>query len=418
MSRYAFLGLVAPWVFGLSALGDEGLELGDAVDAYLNEVEDAVAATRLAELLRRDDATATRLLAAVMRAPDVAGAQSIQVAVPHRGERLVAEVRVPDGHSAAEDRLPVVLDISGGFNLHALALHDAVLVAAEEFRPPEFSDEGRDGFVKLLRVAAHRAHGDPDRLWVVGYSWAAHAAIDTAMHRPHTVRGVVTMAGGPRRVHFRLLANLAGADVLAFCGAKDDPELLWNLRELERALAPIDAQYTLTIDPDAGHSGPLEGLDVVAERIVSAPSLAVPTGRRGRLLADGPGVESPLLRFDDVDDARVRVPDAVPVSSSLGHDAKRRATIAAMRDNVASIDYEVEQNARGSNVTLRAHGVRRCTLFLRWPEFAPGRSVTVRAGDRVVTRGPLEMDRAALLEEARRTGERIRPALSRVAVSF
>ena len=210
------------------------------VDAYLSEPVDAAATRLLRELLGEVDATGNAVLAAV-RARREPIARTMTVTVPHRDQALRARITTPEGHGPESQPLPVVLDVSGGHNAPWLFRGtELITVGVEGYSPPQFSDEGRDGLLKILRTAAHVARGDPLRLWMTGFSWAAHAACDTALHRPGFICGIAPLGGGPRRVHFRLLPNLSGSHVFAFCGGKDDAELVWNLRELAlRAQAPL-----------------------------------------------------------------------------------------------------------------------------------------------------------------------------------
>lgn len=389
-------------------------DLRQAVEAYFTEVTEEHAAVRLRELLARADATSAALLDAVMAAPEGAP-KGERVHVPHHGLDLVVDISVPPELDRDGPRAPVVIDLSHN-NLDILRLDRAITVSIPGYTPPEFTDEGRDGFLKVLRTAAHHAHGDPDRLWAVGYSWAAHACWDTAMHRPLVLRGIVPMAGGPRRNHFRLLRNLADVTILEFCGGKDDPELLWNLHEVARRQSALKLDYDLTITAESGHTGPHRGLDAVAARIAASPPALRPD--QGRLLADAVNVEIPLLRIDEVDDKRVDVPTRIPVSSTLSADGKRRATLAAMEKQVASIDWSITRTPAAATIELKATGVKRCTVLLRVPEFAPGQLVTLRAGRKLVQQGEIEVDRTTLLEEARRSGERLRPAITRIPVRF
>jgi hypothetical protein len=106
------------------------------------------------------------------------------------------------------------------------------------------------------------------------------------------------MGGGPRRTWFRLLAQLASTRVRAFCGAKDDPELVWNLREVEHLVPKLKLDFALTLDPEAGHALPLKGIDGVAAVVRDTTALDPPVARAGTLLADAINVESPILRID------------------------------------------------------------------------------------------------------------------------
>lgn len=392
-------------------------ELRMAVEAYLGEREEAAAARLLEALVRRPDATPDNVRAALI-ASDAPLAHEMNLLVPHKDQLLAATIEMPEGHGHTGPRLPVVFDIAKGDMASWLNFSGAVVVFVKGYTPPEFSDEGRDGFLKVLRRAAHLAHGDPDRLWLCGFSWAAHASWDVSLHRPGVIRGIATGGGGPRRTWFRLLTQLAPEKVLSFCGQKDDPELLWNLREVEHLAPRLKLDYALVLDPERGHEMPLQGTEKVAGIVRDTAALDSPLAVSGTLLADGAQVESPLLRLDDVDERRVAVRQAIPVDGSLSADGQRRATIDAMAAKVAKLTWRIEEKKGETLVTLSADGVTAATLFLREPAFHPGRKVTVRAGTKAAFSDVLTADPKTMLAEARRTGERQRPALRTVEVRF
>ncbi|MHC4077157.1 MAG: hypothetical protein ACYST0_01805, partial [Planctomycetota bacterium] len=396
-----------------------------AVDRYLHEHYDAKAKTLLGDVLAMPAAKPQALLAAVKHCSKQLAATELQVAIPHHDDHLIAEIRIPKGHDRQQPRLPVVLDIAQGGNLSELKLDNVITVWVPGYTPPEFSDEGRDGFLKILRTAAHVAHGDPDRMWLCGFSWAAHACYDTAEHRPGVVRGIVPMAGGPRWVHFRVLRNLQGVEVLAFCGRQDDRQLVWNLEEVHRQRDKLGLSHHLTLDPEQGHSHPLKGTGGVAKTILSTRPRDPRIPDQGTLMVDAAFVETPLLRVDRVNERQVAVPKRVPVRAGMSLDARRRATIAAINKKVATLTWTIKTAAKSEKgaksatlVTLRTKGVRACTVFFRAPTFRRGQNVTVKVRSKTVHRGPLLVDPKMLLQEARRTGERLRPAFAAVPVKL
>lgn len=392
-------------------------DLGAAVEGFLGEREDAAAARRLQEILARPGLTGDAV-AAALRDVKLPSASEVQALVPWRDQHLAASIRIPAGIDRESPRLPAVFDIAEGRVAPHLGLAGAVVVSIPGYTPPEFSDEGRDGFLKALRWAAHLGHGDPDRLWLCGFSWAGHASYDTALHRPDQLRGIIPLGGGPRRTHFRLLPNLRGTEVFSGCGGKDDAELVWNLEEVARMAAGLKLAVRVTIDPARGHELPLKGMDEAAAQVMALPARAAKLPASGTILADGPLVESPLLRIDEVDPARVVVPPRVPVSASLSKDGQRRATVKAMEKAVVRLRWKVEDTAGGRVVTLDPDGVRAATLFLRAPWFEPGSKVLVKARGKTVYDAVLAADPASLLADARRTGERLRPALATIKLAF
>lgn len=391
-------------------------ELRKAVDAYLAEKSEATAAKLLDDLLKRPDAMPENVLSAVLEPP--AAIASGKLLVPWKDQLLEATVRVPEGQGGTKAPLPVVFDIAGGDSSAWLKLDETATVAfVLGYTPPEFSDEGRDGFLKVLRTAAFQTRGDPGRLWLCGFSWAGHASWDVAIHRPGAVRGIVPMGGGPRRTWYRALAQVAPVRVLSFCGQNDDKELVWNLREVEHLAPKLKLAFTLALDPDQGHNLPLKGIEGVAGIVRDTAAQDAATPASGTLLADAAFVESPLLRIDGVDERRVAV-GPVPVDPSSSPDAQRRATIAGMASKVAKLGWKIDQKKDEAIVTLTSDGVTGATVFLRATTFTPGRKVTVRAGTKTVSSEPLVPDPRTVLSEARRTGERQHPALRRVGVRF
>jgi hypothetical protein len=408
--------LVIWWLPGVLWAQNTALEA--AVGGYLHEHHDDQAKELLAKVLAMPECKPNAVLAAITGA----GAPltpEMQVRVPHQGDHLLCEIRVPKGHDRSKARLPVVLDISNGVNLSWLKLRDVITVWVPGYTPPEFSDQGRDGFLKVLRTAAHLAHGDPDRLWLCGFSWAAHASFDTAEHRPGFLRGIVPMAGGPRWVHFRVLENLVGVDVLAFCGKKDDAVLVWNLQEVDRLKEKLHLGYHLTLDPEQGHTQPLKGIDGVAGKILAAGPMQA-LAQSGTLMVDSQGVENPLLRVDVVDKRQVTTPTRVPVRAGASLADKRRATIAAFNRKVASLSWTIKTTGEGEEATtlvsLKPKGVHACTVFFRGPRFCEGQKVLVKVRSKTVYKATLAIDPKVVLVEARRTGERLRPAFAAAQV--
>ena len=132
--------------------------------------------------------------------------------------------------------------------------------------------------------------------------------------------------------------------------------------------------------------------------------------------ADGPMVENPILRVDAVDEARTTVPTRIPVSASLSEDGKRRKTIAAMARSVARVDWKITRKGHDVELVLKPSGVREQTVLMREPWFQPGDHVTIRRGRAKVHEAVLNPDPRVMLEEARRSGERLRLVLGRVTL--
>lgn len=406
----------------LTALTAAGLPLV-AQESLLTAVEQTLAAEQTADFDRRLEALQTRadasgdaLFEALTRRPPLLRGDE-RIVVPVGGQQIEVKMHAPPQREA--DRpLPLLLIV----NWSSQPLHDAVydhVITAEmpDYHPPQFSDEGRDAHAKILRTVAYRAGGDPDSLWFTGYSWGGHACWDDALHRPGLLRGFIGRGGGPRRTTFRLLPNLASLRVLAVCGGKDDPELVWNLREVLRDGKELGFAIDYWEDPESGHDQPLPG-EYEGGMALLATAPAGPPPARGVLLADGPHVEHPLFRIDEVDASKCAIPDRIAVSPRLSADEQRRATLRAMAGAVASVAWEITTKQGVKTITLHGKGVRRGQLSLREPWFARGDQVRVVVGGRTLFQGELTVEPRALLGEARRTGERLRPALRTVDMRF
>ncbi len=397
-------------------------ELRAAIEAYLDEISDGVAAGLLEKLVARKDADGYSVLEA-LKTCSVPLAATMEDLVPYRDQHLMTRAQLPSSHARTGPRRPIVFDISGGGAVAHLKLDDAIVcfvhgeTEMNKYTPPEFSDEGRDGFLKVLRRTCHRAHGDPNRMWLCGFSWAGHACFDTAMHRPDVVRGIIPLAGAPRHVAFRLLPNLRTTEVDAFTGKKDDPILVWNLEEVGRLANAQKLVYRLTTDPEAGHTLPLRGIDTVAKTVSVIPPRDDGKILSGVILGDSALVEGPFLRMDAIDASRVKEPDRITVQPGLSEEELRRVRIKSVEKKVVKLTWSLE-TAKGGASTLSVvpDGVTGFTIFLREPWFTPGQHVTVRAKGKTLFNGALVPDPQTLLSEARRTGERLRPTFRAIQV--
>jgi pimeloyl-ACP methyl ester carboxylesterase len=390
--------------------------LADALEACLAAATATEHETLLDALLRREGATGEALLQSLRQRPLQPRGDQRWV-VPFLGDAIEVKVHVPT-QRANDQPLPVLLAI----NWSSQPLHDAVyerVITADipGYKPEQFRDAGRDAHMKVLRTVAFRAGGDPDALWFTGYSWGGHACWDDALHRPGVVRGIIARGGGPRRTAFRLLPNLGGVRVLSVCGGKDDPELVWNLREVMRGKKASGLQMEYWEPADSGHDQPLPGESEAGSALLATPAAnALP--QRHVLLADAANVEHPLFRVLEVDERRCAVPERVAVSARMSADEQRRATIRAMEKAVVSVSWDIAVVKGVKTITLKSQGVRAGQVMLREPWFAPGEHVRVVVGSRVVLDSQLAIDPRVLLAEAWRTGERLRPVLRLLAVRF
>jgi pimeloyl-ACP methyl ester carboxylesterase len=391
-------------------------ELRSAVELCFEIQDDAKAELKIAEVAARPGLDRDALLRAVTTPPSRPTGDRFQLQVPFGGQTFPVEV-VPS-KQGGDGPAPVVLDLFWNTVASHFDLSSCALCWVEKYTPPEFSDEGRDSWRKILHSVSFALGGDPDRFWLTGFSWSGHAGYDVALHRPGLVRGFVALGGGPRRVHYRLFPNFGATRIVSCCGAKDDPELVWNLQEVDRLAKGLKLDWSFALDPQGGHKLPLLGMEKVAERIMSAPPIAAAIPRSGTLLADSDRVALPWLEIVEVDPAAVTVPDRIPVDATLGKDAQRRATIKAMSEKVARLDWKFAPAKEGMALELSAKGIRKAAVLVTAPWFDPAAKLQVVARGRKLHDGPVAVDAATLLREARRTGDRQRPTLMRIPIDF
>lgn len=390
--------------------------LVDAVNACLDAADDSGYERQRDELLARSDATGDALLAAVTTRPEPLRGE-ITFVLPFADTPLTVVARAPTDR-APDQLLPVLYAFNGTGDLLRGAEPQPIIVASMSgYLADQFSDLERAAHLKTLNAIAWRTGGDPNALWWTGFSWGGHACWDDAMHRPGWARGFVGRGGGPRRTAFRLLPNLVGTELLSICGTEDDPELLWNLREVKRTHQTMGLRFTNWEAADQGHVQPLAGERDAGRRLFATPC-ADERPQQFLLLADGPNVEHPLFLVAAVDERAVVVPDQVPVSASLSPGGQRRATVRAMQKQVVSVRWQISSKGAVKTITLQAKGVRRGRLALRAPWFVVGEQVRVLVGGKERFAGKVQVEPRTLLDEARRTGDRLRPALQVVEIVF
>jgi pimeloyl-ACP methyl ester carboxylesterase len=391
--------------------------LSSALKDYLSTVDEDEAALRLKQILAREDATGDALEKLVSTRPaPLRGVH--RIFVPHCGLRLAVDIEAPT-QVTGESLLPVMHCINWSSPpLHAALRGRAVLSEVPGYKPPQFGDEGRDAQVKIIRTVAFHTGGDPQALWFTGYSWGGHACWDQALHRPGLARGFIGRGGGPRRTFFRLFDNLKGARALAVCGGKDDPELVWNLREVRRIATKSRLDYKYWEAPDNGHDQPLPGEAEAGQELLLTPPPETPYPLRGTIVAEVPFVEHPLLRITEIDAKKAAVPKRISVKAKATADDQRRAVIRSMRKAVVSASWRIREKDGVKTISLQGKGVRAATLFLRAPWFRPGDAVLVKARGKKVFEGTLSIDPKVMLEEARRTGSRLHPVYSRIPLKL
>lgn len=392
--------------------------LGSAVELCFSTVDDAKAAAQIEATVAKFGADPAALLKAVSTPPPKPTSEKITLLVPYRGQALAVTVALPKGYAASKDAPPVALDLF--WNTVACYFHwtTPALCYVDKYTPPELSDEGRDAYRKILNSTSFAIGGDPDRFWMTGFSWSGHAVFDIAEHRPGLVRGIVSLGGGPRRNHFRLLKNLGSTSVTSCVGGKDDAEMVWNLEELGRMAKGLGLDWHFTLDKEGGHKLPLAGMDDVAARVDSTAALPAKIPDHGTLFADGDLVALPWLEIEEVDPKAVAVPDRFPADASLPKDEQRRAMVKSMAGQYAKVDWTLKKEGDGVVLELTAKSVQRAAVLVKAPWFELGQPLKVVVKKKNACEGAITIDPATVLKEARRTGDRQRPTVKRVEVKF
>ncbi len=131
-----------------------------------------------------------------------------------------------------------------------------------------FSKEDREVILEAHRWALAHLPVDPDRVFLAGYSRGGHGAWGIALRHPDPFAAVIAVAGGPRLAwtqdqnNIRFLKNLAGTPLLAMVGGKDDPYLVWNVREACARLKSWGSPVTLILKESEGHALFVEGREI------------------------------------------------------------------------------------------------------------------------------------------------------------
>ena len=397
------------------SLQAQNAKLRPLVDAYLNC--DGAAAKECLEAILDLQPDVVDVEAALRRRPDSFETRS-RPKVWLGKQRVELEIRVPIGHKAQSAPLPVALHLLLGRIPDRIDVPGVINVWMKGFNPPAHSHELRDGVLKAARWTAWRVNGDPERLWAIGFCWGAHAVFDLALHRPGTLRGIVPMAGCLRRQDFRLLTNLRTTTTFTFCGGKEDRELLWNLRELERRSAGLGIDVSLGIDdrvPGRLYPSPIY--------VPQAAALLEATPPRSRSLlldfvADEAGVESDWLRIDAVRKREVKVPRRVAVPRGLNPDEQRRATIDATVEKTVALRADIEREGEALRLSFEAEGVTRATLMLRRSLLGSATTIQLRAVKGAKNPRSIRPDLKRMLRRARDDGHRLDPLIQAIPLRF
>ncbi len=111
--------------------------------------------------------------------------------------------------------------------------------------------------------------------------------------------------------------------------------------------------------------------------------------------------------------ARLR---ALALAIALGLPAA--PALAAMQPKVARLRWVRSESADAITMAFGSEGVTKATFLIRPGDFPPGRKLVVKAGTDTVFDAIPTTDRATLLAEARRSGERQRPAFRAITLAW
>jgi pimeloyl-ACP methyl ester carboxylesterase len=396
--------------------------LDSLVEAYLEEANERRAAQHLKSI--RGLRPSSENLLKILRTPPPPFPEKFKFRVPFEGKEVEIQVEVPPGHGLKSPPLPVVLQFRLARIPDTVRVPGVINAWPLRFDAEAGSESLRNAAVKFLNAVAWRARGDTRALWLSGFSIGGHAVVDAALRRPHCFRGIIPMAGTLSRRDFRLLGNLEGHSVFAMCGEKDDRELIWNLKELQRRAPQFGFDYQLGLDPQ------VPGRLIPSPRYVPkiAPHLerfgraSAAMSPKGHLAADARGIRSPYFEVLAVETKRIKAPRRIPVPARLSADEQRRHMIDAVIDRRAELHWTWSgdsQDKGGPLLSLRSEGVTRAKLRLRPSLLGDRVTFRLKLGEK---RPPrlirLKPKVAVILEDVRATGRRLDPCLQEQSLRF
>jgi predicted esterase len=243
--------------------------------------------TKALELAGRLDATLDDWLLACASFGEFAPAapgphhESVELAVLGKAEATSISWYVPKGYDP-KGKAPLLLAMHGtgmsGRNEH-LMWSDAceklgmLIVAPSESGPNEgyaYTERERQAALAALRWMRRRCNVDEARVFCSGESRGGHMTWDLALRRPDLFAALAPMIGAPRlnpaegQNNLRYLEGIAHIPIRDLQGSKDDPQLVFNVREAFAKLAAIPAKDARLIEfEELGHSFKFGAVDWV-----------------------------------------------------------------------------------------------------------------------------------------------------------
>ena len=276
--------LFGPEVSAQESVRDAGLALARAVDLPDQKARRVAAL----ELAQRKDVTIDQWLdicskfGAFSQVPAGAAHEEADLQVLGKVEKTKISWYVPKSYDVQRPA-PLLLAMHGtgtsGHDEHLMWQQVAeklgmLIVAPSESGPNEgyaFTERERQVALLAVRWLRRRCNVDETRIFCSGESRGGHMTWDLALRNPDRFAALAPMIGAPMLTpakglnNLRYLENIAPTPIRDLQGSKDDPQLIFNLRQAFTLLKAFPARdAVLTEFEKLGHSFDFAAIDWVA----------------------------------------------------------------------------------------------------------------------------------------------------------
>jgi len=260
------------------ALGADGPDLKEDLEALVHLPTPKQRATRATQLAKRKDVELDDWLAAMREfgsfeaQAEGTRVETVELRVGADVERTELHLHVPDDYSP-ERRAPLLLAFhgtggGGGYMIelwrrYAEQLGMVVIAPSEAGKNDgyAFSERERLAALAALRWARLEFNIDEDRIFATGVSRGGHLSWDLALRYPGILAGIAPMIGSPRvqprlgQNNIRYLENVLDLPIRDLQGEGDDPGMVFNLRFVFGRLEELGASDAeLFLQKGLGHS--------------------------------------------------------------------------------------------------------------------------------------------------------------------